>query len=177
MASRIHSRELADKALRGDGGRVLLVNKNPEDLSYYVAILQKMQCQVRTSSSFVMGAQCLKRERYDLIVLDQGSSRFEGRQVLMTAMEVDPEAPVLVLARSYDRGCYEQAMQSGALDYVEGRLSEAEVVTFLETYAPRPTGSPFSTTNRSNGPIPGKKNEMASRQPAIHEVREFAKES
>jgi DNA-binding NtrC family response regulator len=153
------------------------VNKNPEDLSYYGAILQKMQCQVRTSSSFAMGAQCLKREQYDLIVLDQGSSRFEGRQVLMTAVEVDTEIPVLVLARCYDRGCYEQAMQSGALDYVEGRLSEAELVTFLETYAPRPTGSPFSAASRSNAPIPGKKNEMPSLQPAIHEIREFAKES
>jgi hypothetical protein len=68
-------------------------------------------------------------------------------------------------------------MQSGALDYVEGRLSEAELVTFLETYAPRPTGSPFSAASRSNAPIPGKKNEMPSLQPAIHEIREFAKES
>jgi DNA-binding response OmpR family regulator len=100
----------------------------------YGAMLHKMQCQVRTSSSFAEGAQCLEREQYDLIVLDQGSSRFEGRQVLMTAMEVE-------LARSYNRGCYEEAMQSGALDYVEGRLSEAELVAFLETFVPRRTGS------------------------------------
>jgi DNA-binding NtrC family response regulator len=66
---------------------------------------------------------------------------FEGRQVLMTAMEVDTEVPVLVLARSYNRGCYEEAMQSGALDYVEARLSEAEPVAFLETFVPRRTGS------------------------------------
>ena len=177
MASRIHNRGLVGNPLRGDGARVLLVNKNPEDLSYYGAILQKMQCQVRTSSSFAMGAQCLKRGQYDLVVLDQGSSRFEGRQVLTTAKEVDTEVPVLVLARSYDRACYEQAMQWGALDYIEGRLSEAEVVTLLETYTTRPTGSPFSAANRSNSPIPGKKNEMPSLQPAIHEIREFAKES
>jgi hypothetical protein len=109
--------------------------------------------------------------------LDQGSSRFEVRQVLMTAMEVDTEVPVLVLARSYNRGCYEEAMQSGALDYVEGRLNDLELVAFLETYAPRPTGSSFSSANRPNGPIPGKKNEIPSLQPAIHEVREFAMES
>jgi len=177
MAAKTHGRGLVDKPLAGDGARVLLVSKHPEDLSYYRALLRKMHCQVRASSSFVKGAQCLEREHYDLIVLDQGSSRFEGRQVLMTAMEVDTEVPVLVLARSYSRGCYEEAMQSGALDYVEGRLSDPELVVFLETYVPRPTGSPFSPANRPNGPIPGKKNETPSLQPAIHEVREFAKES
>jgi DNA-binding NtrC family response regulator len=177
MASRIHNRELADKPLRGDGARVLLVNKNPEDLSYYGAIFRKMHCLVRSSSSFAKGAQCLGREQYDLIVLDQGSSRFEGRQVLMTAMEVDTEVPVLVLARSYNRGCYEEAMQSGALNYAEGRLSDAELVAFLETFVPRRNGSPRSTANRSGGPIRGKKNKTPSQQLAIHKAREFAKES
>jgi DNA-binding NtrC family response regulator len=139
------------------------VNKNPEELSYYGGMLQEMRCQVRTSSSFAKGAQCLERERHDLIVLDQGSSRFEGRQLLMAAMEVDTEVPVLVLARSYDTGCCEEAMQSGAMDYVEGPLSEAEIVAFLETYVPRRSGSPRSAANRSNGPIRAEKNERKAR--------------
>ena len=153
------------------------MNDNPEDLSYYGGILQRLQCQVRTSSSFAKGAECLKHEHYDLIVLDQGGSKFEGWQVLMTAMEVDTEVPVLVLARSYNRGCYEQAMQSGALNYVEGGLSDAELVAFLETFVPRRNGSPRSTASRSDGPIRGKKNKTPSQQLAIHKAREFAKES
>lgn len=157
MAAKIHGRGLVAEPVRGDEVRVLLVNKNSEDLSYYRAILRKMRCQVRTSSSFAKGAQCLEREQYELIVLDQGSSRFEGRQLLKTAMEVDIEVPVLVLARSYDRACCEEAMQSGALDYIEGPLSEAEVVALLETYVPRRSCSPRSTSNRSNGPIPGRR--------------------
>ena len=158
MASRIHNRGFESKVLGGDTARVLLVSNDPEDLSYYRAILRKMRCQVRTSSSFAKGAQCLERERYDLIVLDQGNSNFEGRQVLTMAMEVDTEVPVLVLARSYNRGCYEQAMQSGALDYVEGRLSNAELVAFLETFVPRRTGFPRSSAHCFEGPMPGKNN-------------------
>jgi len=159
MASKIHRRGLGDKPFHGQGARVLLVNMNPKDLAYYRAMLQKMQCQLRTSSSFAKGAQDLERERYDLIVLDQGSSNFEGRQVLTTAMEVDTEVPVLVLARSYNSGCYEQAMQSGALDYVEGRLSGAELVAFLETFLPRRIGSSRSSAHRFDGPIPGNNHE------------------
>ena len=79
--------------------------------------------------------------------------------MLMTAMEVDTEVPVLVLARSYNRGCYEEAMQSGALDYLEGRLSEAELAAFRETFVPRRTGSPRSSAHRCDGPIPSKNNE------------------
>ena len=171
MASRIHNRESADKPLHGDGARVLLVNKNHKSLSYYGAILQEMQCQVRTSSSFAKAAHYLEREHYDLIVLDQGSSRFEGRQVLMTAMEFDTEVPVLVLTRSYDRGCYEQAMQSGALDYVEGRLSDAELVAFLETFLPRRSGPPRSSANRCDPPIPGKDNENKAPSSQLHLAR------
>ena len=168
MASSIHNRGLIDKALPGERARVLLVNKNPGDLAYYGAMLERMQCRVRTSSSFGKGVQCLERGHYDLIVLDQGSSRFEGRQVLMTAMEVDAEVPVLVLARSYSRGCYEQAMQSGALDYVEGRLSEAELVAFLETFGPRRTGFPRSSAHRFDGPIPGNNNGNKAPSSQLH---------
>ena len=168
MASRVHSRELVDKPQRGDGARVLLVNNNPEDLFYYGGILQRLQCQVRTSSSFAKGAECLKHERYDLIVLDQGGSKFEGRQVLMTAMEVDTEVPVLVLARSYDRGCYEQAMQSGALDYVEGQLSEGEIVAFLETFVPRAVVSRGTSPTRAEAVRPGMKTKSKAQSNSAH---------
>ena len=177
MASRIDSRELIDKPLRGDGARVLLVNKNPEDLSFYGAILRKMQCQVRTSSSFAMGAQCLKREQYDLIVLDQGSSRFEGRQLLMAAMEVDTEVPVLVLARSYDRVCYGEAMQAGALDYVEGPLREAEIVALLETCIPRRAGSRRFSASRVKNAIPDKRTKSKAEFKCVHPVRCVAGDS
>ena len=164
MAAETHGRGRVDKPMPGEGTRFLLVNEDSEDLSYYRVIIRKMRCQVRTSSSFAKGAQCLERGHYDLIVLDQGSSRFEGRQVLMTAMEVDTEVPVLVLARSYNRGCYEEAMQSGALDYVEGRLSDTELVAFLETFGPRRTGFPRSSAHRFDGPRPG--NNIGNRAPS-----------
>ena len=177
MASRIHSRELVDKPLRGDGARVLLVNNSPEDLSYYGGILQRLQCQVRTSSSFAKGAECLKHEHYDLIVLDQGGSMFEGWQVLMTAIEVDTEVPVLVLARFYDRGCYEQAMQSGALDYVEAPLSEAEIVALLETYIPHRAGSRGVSASPVKGATPDERTKSKAEFKCVHPARCVAGDS
>src|SRR5208337_1210049 len=141
MASLTPSRELAEQLLSGDGARILLLSKDARDLFHYRAILQKLGCRVRASSSFAEGVQCLGREPFDLIILDQGSGRFEGRKVLAQAMEVDVELRVLVLARSYVRGCYLDAMQSGALDYLAGPLSAAEIFALLDTFIPRRSGA------------------------------------
>jgi len=137
MASVTPSQRLANQPLIGNRARVLLVNKDLQDLGYYRQILQKLGCQVRTSSSFAEGVHCLGCELFDLIILDQGCDRFEGRDVLARAMEIDVDLRVLVLARAYARDCYLEAMQSGALDYHEGPLRAEEIVALLDTFVPR----------------------------------------
>ena len=151
MASLTSGRGWADEPASPDQARILLVNKDPQDLSHYRAILQDLGCKVRTSSSFAEGVQYLAREPFDLIILDQGSWRFEGQELLTQAMEVDVELRVLVLARSYDQGCYLQAMQSGALDYLEGPLGAAEIMALLETFIPRRDGVRGTSLNRVKG--------------------------
>jgi len=141
----------ADELLPGDPVRILLVNKDPQDLFHYRAILQKLGCQVRAISSFAEGVECLGHGPFDLILLDQGSDRFEGQELLAQAMEVDVELRVLVLARSYDRACFLQAIQSGALDYLEGPLGAAEIVALLETFIPRRSGVRGISVNRVKG--------------------------
>jgi DNA-binding NtrC family response regulator len=147
----------ADELLSGDQARILLVNKDPQDLFHYRAILQNLGCEVRASSSFAEGMECLGHGPFDLILLDQGSGRFEGQELLAQAMEVDVELRVLVLARSYDRRCYLQAMQSGALDYLEGPLGAAEIMALLETIIPRRGGMHDCSVNRAKGARSSKK--------------------
>jgi DNA-binding response OmpR family regulator len=166
MASLTASRGLADELPSGDPIRILLVNNDPRDLVRYRAILQKQGCQVRTSSSFAEGGQCLAREPFDLVILDQGGDRFEGQEVLVQAMEVDVELRVLVLARSYDRGCSLQAMQSGALDYLEGPLGAAEIIALLETFIPRRGGVCRTSVTRVKDARSGKE-ASAKRNPIV----------
>jgi DNA-binding response OmpR family regulator len=138
----------------GEWARILLVNKDPRDLAYYRELLQKLGCRVRASSSFAEGAQFLACEPFDLIILDQGNGRFEGQEVLAQAMEVNVELRVLVLARSYNKSCHLKAMQSGALDYLEGPLSAAEIVALLDTFMPRRSGARGASLNRFKGAKP-----------------------
>jgi DNA-binding NtrC family response regulator len=157
MASIRSSQRWEERQHPGNGARILLVNKDPRDLSYYATILKGAGCLVRATSSFAEGAQHVEREVHDLILLDQGSGGFEGRKVLATAMEVDPELRVLVLARSHDSACCLEAMQSGALDYLEGHLSGAEIVALLETFIPRRTSADVASRGLANGARPSKK--------------------
>ena len=113
---------------------------------------------MRTSSSFAEGVKYLGCEPFDLIILDQGSRRFEGQKVLAQAMEVDVELRVLVLTRSYNQACHLKALQRGALDYLEGPLGMAEIIALLETFTPCRSGPRGVLAHRVTAGNPKKEN-------------------
>jgi two-component system phosphoglycerate transport system response regulator PgtA len=114
--------------------RVLLVDEDARDLQYYGAVLQEEGYEVRACESFAQGVECLDKETYDFVVVSQGSRAFEGRFLLERVMTVDRRLPVLVLTRSVDMYCYMEAMQLGAVDYLEKPLPPAEIVRIVETH-------------------------------------------
>ena len=136
--------------------RILLVSQDLRELPYYHATLQKLGCKVRACSSFTEGVRCLASEPFDLIMVDQGGGGFEGQKVLAEAMEVDVELRVLVLTKSYNKGCHLDAMLSGALDYLEGPLSADEIVALLDTFTPRRGGGQSALIDCFKGAKPSK---------------------
>ena len=114
-------------------GNVLVVDEDPADLVYYRTVLQRVGCAVVTCGSYDQALDCLGAERFDLVVLSQGSSAFEGRRVLERAMVLNRGCQVLVVARSLNMSCYLDAMQLGARDYLEEPVAEHEMVRAAET--------------------------------------------
>lgn len=114
-------------------GNVLVVDEDRGDLVYYRTVLQRMGCTVVTCSSYEEAQDCLKAENFDLVVVSQGSPAFEGRRVLESAVAINRERSVLVVARSLDMGCYLEAMQLGARDYLEEPIPEKEIQRVTET--------------------------------------------
>ena len=62
----------------------------------------------------------------------QGTPAFEGRQVLERALQLHPKVPVLVVARVLDMHCYLEAMDLGAIDYLE-RPEPQDLVWVVDT--------------------------------------------
>jgi DNA-binding NtrC family response regulator len=99
--------------------RMLLVDEDPSDIRYYYGMLRAMGHEVVVSESYAGALARLARENFDMAVVSQGSPAFEGREVLARALEINPELPVLVVARTLDIDCYLEAMEMGAADYLE----------------------------------------------------------
>jgi two-component system nitrogen regulation response regulator NtrX len=116
---------------------VLLVDPNARDLEYYRSVLLDQGHAVRACASYTEGTILLNRDHFDLIIVNQGSRNFEGRVLVERAIEIDRHLPVVVLTECLDIGCYLEAMQLGAADYVEKPLRADEVARLVGTHAQR----------------------------------------
>jgi DNA-binding NtrC family response regulator len=116
--------------------KVLLVDEEANDLRGLRLILEGQGCEVSTCTTFEAGIQCLETAPFDFVVVSQGTQAFEGRSVLERANQLDRRQPVLVLTRCLDMPCYLEAMQLGAVDYLEKPVPPADLLRFVRTHTP-----------------------------------------
>ena len=100
-------------------GRVLLVCDDLRGFPSYGGILSALGYDVIMCSSYEEGARRVEMEEFDFAIVGQGSASFEGRCVLERAAEVHRNIPIVVVARCLDIHCYLEAMDLGAVDYLE----------------------------------------------------------
>ncbi len=115
-------------------GKVLLIDEDAADLRVLGLVLEGKGFQVQTCKTYEAGLQVLETEAFDFVVVSQGTRAFEGRRVLERAMQLDRRRPVLIVARSIDMPCYLEAMQMGAVDYMEKPVSPAELSQFVRAH-------------------------------------------
>jgi len=133
--------------------RLLVVDEDLEDLLYCSAVLQHQGYEVRSIPSYKDGVEWVGREDFDLILVSQGSAKFEGRSVLARAIEKDRHTPVIVLSRSVDMPCYIEAMQAGALDYTEKPLLPSEIGQLVRKHLRTRSGSAQVPAGREAGAL------------------------
>jgi DNA-binding NtrC family response regulator len=100
-------------------GKVLVVSEDDGDLVSYCATLTALGYNVEMCSSYEGAARRIEGGKFDLVVLSQGTPAFEGRRVLLRNVELRRGLPIIVVARCLDVHCYLEAMELGALDYLE----------------------------------------------------------
>jgi DNA-binding NtrC family response regulator len=139
MTPRIADQRAAERLELHPAGHVLLVDDQFQSLRDCGAILRSRGYEVLTCLSPVEGVSCLERGEFGFVVVNQGSRAFEGRAVLERTVEIDRALPVLVATRCAAMDCYLEAMQLGAIDYVEIPVPPEYLVRMVETHA-RPFG-------------------------------------
>jgi two-component system, NtrC family, phosphoglycerate transport system response regulator PgtA len=128
--------EVDDKGLSGvqKSPRILMVIAEAESLGHHCHLLRGLGFEVLACDSYTEALAMLQSEAFDLVTVGQGSMAFEGKGVVMRALEIDRSTPVLVLARSSDMENYLEAMQLGAVDYLEMPVPPEEFIRVLRTH-------------------------------------------
>jgi len=98
---------------------VLLVFEELQELDGYGSLLCTLGYSIRVCNSVAEGIKALETENFSLVIVGQGTPAFEGRQVLERSLQLDPNIPVLIIARALNVHCYLDAMDLGAIDYLE----------------------------------------------------------
>lgn len=130
--SRVRDNGGKERAVKGP--RVLVVIDQGKDLSRHCDLLRSLGYEVSACDSYARGLAILQSETFDLVTVGQGGGTFEGRKVVARALELDRSTPVLVLARNSDMKNYMEAMQLGAVDYLEMPVPTEELARVLRTH-------------------------------------------
>ncbi len=115
--------------------RILLVDEEAGDLRTLRLTLEGQGFDVHTCTNYESAILSLQKEPFDFVVVSQGSLAFEGRKVLDYAMRLDRHRPVLVVTRCIDMHCYLEAMQMGAIDYLERPVPPADLLRYVRCHA------------------------------------------
>ena len=116
-------------------GRVLLVDDDANDLEHHSAVLRSQGQNVFPSSSYEEGERLAERGDFDLVVVNQGGTNFRGRTVVERATQPGRQLPVVVLADVADIDLYLEAMQMGALDYLQKPVASGDFRRVLKVAA------------------------------------------
>ncbi len=114
---------------------ILLVLDEPRDLQIYGTALRSLGYKVVLCDSRLAAIDLIETESVDFVIVSQGTPAFEGRGVLERILQLHPKLPVLVVARALDVHCYFEAMELGAVDYLE-RPEPRDLLWTVETQMP-----------------------------------------
>jgi DNA-binding NtrC family response regulator len=103
-------------------------------LKYFTTLLGRMGYSVQSFAKYQEAEGCLEREHFDAVIVNQGSPAFETRELLELTLERNRHTPVVVLTRCLEMNCYLEAMQLGAVDYLEKPLAPAEFERLVTTH-------------------------------------------
>jgi DNA-binding NtrC family response regulator len=116
------------------GVKTLVVGWDGASSQYYQDMLEGMGVKVIARTSYPAGVVCLDQYEISLVLLNQGSPAFEGRRILEHIKAKSQHTSVLVVTRLYDQNIAREALELGALGYLEEPVSIAKISFLIKTY-------------------------------------------
>src|ERR1700719_1501604 len=114
--------------------KVLIFDEGIEDLIQLAEPFEAQGFEVHKCMSVETAKRCVEREEFDFALVDQGSSAFEGLRVIRHLVRYNLRTPFVVVTRSKDLLCYQQAFALGAMNYLEKPVPTAEMDWIIRNY-------------------------------------------
>ena len=106
---------------------VLVFDEDMTDLAHHAAPFEARGFEVHRCMSVESALRCVEREELDFAMIDQGSAAFEGRRVIRHLIRYNLRTPFLVIARSREERCFQEALALGAMDYLQKPVPGADI--------------------------------------------------
>ena len=119
--------------------KVLIVDLDVDALARNTELFEAHGFEVHKCMSYEAAMRSVEREDFELALVDRGSPLFEGRRVIRHLVRYSSCTPFIVLAFPNDLKCYQQAMELGAVEYLEKPISTAELNRVIQRYLGSPT--------------------------------------
>ncbi len=116
-------------ANKGVTVRILLVEDDQAIVEALGQLLEGQGYEVRTESGQDSAIAVLRRERFDLLLLDITLAQGSGFAVCMAAKEVSPGTPIIFLTASDDEFSTVAGLEMGAMDYIAKPFRPRELLS------------------------------------------------
>jgi DNA-binding NtrC family response regulator len=113
------------------GGRVLVVDDEPDILANWTRVLERDGYVCLTAGDGERALQLLETERPDVILTDLQMPGADGMTVLRRALELDPDVVVIVITGHGTVTSAVEAIKTGAFDYLLKPLPSNETLRLV----------------------------------------------
>ncbi len=108
--------------------RVLAVDDEQVVCESIRRVLSEEGYDIATTTSSKQGLDMLRKERYDLLLLDIKMPEMDGIELLKAARDVSPETEVLIVTGYATIETAVEAIKLGAFDYLEKPVSPPQLL-------------------------------------------------
>jgi DNA-binding response OmpR family regulator len=133
--------------------RILVTEDEPRILAFVTRALEAEGFATDRAGDGAEALDLLRREHYDLVVLDLLLPRVDGLEVLRTLRHLDPELPVLILSARSDLPTKLRGFELGADDYVHKPFALDELLARVRARVRRPRAADCDARTVRAGPL------------------------
>ncbi len=122
-----------DENIRLEGSKILLVEDSRINQAFVEEVLSQLACDTTTVSNGQEALEAVKKDRYDLILMDCQMPVMDGFEstrricAMKERGEIDKDLPVLALTANAMKGDRQRCMEAGMNDYITKPVRKKEL--------------------------------------------------